>query len=66
MGQSPQYKKLISALLNSLASHGFVLTTRGELYHSHKPQDHNDRPPHRLTNTVPLFAAKLGGRKRGN
>jgi DNA replication protein DnaC len=38
-------EKLTTALLDRLTHHSHVLTTRGESYRSHKPSDHNGRPP---------------------
>jgi DNA replication protein DnaC len=57
-------EKLTTALLDRLTHHSHVLTTRGESYRSHKPVDHNGRPPPSANqeNTAP--AAKTGGGKK--
>jgi DNA replication protein DnaC len=56
-------EKLTTALLDRLTHHSHVLTTRGESYRSHKPVDHNGRPPPaNQENTAP--AAKTGGGRK--
>jgi len=58
-------EKLTTALLDRLTHHSHVLTTRGESYRSHKPVDHNGRPPPSANqeNTAHA-AAKTGGGKK--
>jgi DNA replication protein DnaC len=60
-------EKLTTALLDRLTHHSHVLTTRGESYRSHKPSDHNGRPPpsSKPEATAPA-AAKTGGGKKEN
>ena len=60
-------EQLTTALLDRLTHHSHVLTTRGESYRSHKPQDHNGRPPPSANQeTTAPAAAKTGGGKKEN